>query len=208
MKIQTCIAASALLGTLVFSQGEAHQGPGAQKTGQEWKQSQWKQQQHAAGQPGAWAQKDAAQKCAPRDNDMWQQALQKFDANKDGRLEGDEKTAAHQWKEQQCAAMKAQQQKQCAEKKAFAPKNDAWQQMLQKFDANRDGQLDQNEKTAAHQWKQQQCAAQNAQKGPQKAGGHDLWQQALQKFDWDGDGQLNESEKQAAMLWKQQQCKK
>lgn len=142
MKIQTGIAASVLMGALVFSQGEAYQGPnGAKKQPQGGKQC---------------AAKQGAQKCDPKGAQMWQQMLQKFDTNQNGQIEGDEKTAAHQWKEQQCAAMKAQQAKQCSQKQAGGG-DGMWQTVLQKFDWDSDGQLNESEKTAAHLWKQQQC---------------------------------------------------
>ncbi len=54
--------------------------------------------------------------------------LEKFDANKDGQLD-----------EQEKAAMKAAREARHAEMK---------QKMLEKFDANKDGQLDEQEKAA------------------------------------------------------------
>jgi hypothetical protein len=118
MKIQTCVAASVLMGAMVFSQGEAYQG--AKKQGKEWKQQPLAGKQCAPGQqcaPGeaqwkaqcAQKQGQKAQQCPAKPGQaagdaMWKQALAKFDWNGDGQLSESEKTAAKLWKEQQCAA--------------------------------------------------------------------------------------------------------
>ncbi len=83
--------------------------------------------QDAAPQPPC-----APKPCAPHHcqgkNGMPKPLLEKFDANKDGQLD-----------EQEKAAMKADFEARHAEMK---------QKMLEKFDANKDGQLDEQEKAA------------------------------------------------------------
>lgn len=62
----------------------------------------------------------------------------------------------------------------------------ARQKMITKFDANGDGQLDDGERQVARQARQQRR------------------QRMLQHFDTDGDGQLNDAERQQARQMRQQ----
>jgi Ca2+-binding EF-hand superfamily protein len=70
------------------------------------------------------------------------------------------------------------------------------QKVLQKFDKNGNGQLDQAEKEAAKAQRREQGGG----KGPGGKGGPDSErrQKLLAKFDTDGDGKLSETEKAAA----------
>lgn len=58
--------------------------------------------------------------------------------------------------------------------------------LLEKFDANKDGQLDETERAAAREAMKEQAAERR--------------QEAIAKFDKDGDGTLNDEEKAAARV--------
>ncbi len=149
--------------------------------------------------------KPCAHKChRPHRGDMHKKMLEKFDANKDGQLD-----------EQEKAAMKAEFEAHHAEMK---------QKMLEKFDANKDGQLDDQEKEAMkaefearrsekpgcgkHKGPRPGCCGKPeggkpecGKKGPCPHGPHackgDMHKKMLEKFDADKDGQLNDEEKAA-----------
>ncbi len=130
-------------------------------------------------------QKDAAPKChRPCKKGMPKHMLEKFDVNKDGQLDDQEK-----------AAMKAEFEAKHAEMK---------QKMLEKFDVNKDGQLDDQEKAAMkaefeakHGDKKPGCGP----RGPRHHKGHgpkgDMHKRMLEKFDANKDGQLDDQEKAA-----------
>ena len=125
--------------------------------------------------------------------------LEKFDANKDGQLDDAEKAAA-----------KAEFEKMRAERGPRGPKcgrhhghrgpkgphgcgkpgprPDFHKMMLEKFDANKDGQLDDAEKAAAK-------ADFEAKRAEKKAA---FEKKMLEKFDANKDGQLDDAEKAAA----------
>lgn len=73
------------------------------------------------------------------------------------------------------------------------------QKVLQKFDKNGNGQLDQDEQEAAKEAMQKR-REQGGGKGPGGQGGPDLERRKklLAKFDTDGDGKLSETERAAA----------
>ncbi len=152
--------------------------------------------------------KPCAPKChrphGPR-GDMHKHMLEKFDANKDGQLD-----------EQEKAAMKAAREARHAEMK---------QKMLEKFDANKDGQLDEQEKAAMKaefeakrgekpcgdkpccgpkgpRGPKPGCGPEgHGPKGPRHHKGHgprpDMHKHMMEKFDANKDGQLDEQEKAA-----------
>lgn len=86
--------------------------------------------------------------------------LEKFDADKDGKLDEEERKAAHE-------AMKAKRE-------------EARKKMLEEFDANDDGKLDEAERKAAHEAMKAKRAA------------------LVEKYDSDGDGKLSREEIKAA----------
>ncbi|MBQ3241138.1 MAG: hypothetical protein IJB00_08170 [Akkermansia sp.] len=85
-----------------------------------------------------------------------------------------------------CKAMPCAPAKPCCGKHGERP--DFRKMMLEKFDANKDGQLDDAEKAAAK-------AAFEAKRAEMKAA---FEKKMLEKFDADKDGQLNDAEKAAA----------
>lgn len=86
--------------------------------------------------------------------------LEQFDADKDGKLDEDERKAARE-------AMQAKRE-------------EARKKMLEEFDANDDGKLDENERKAMH-------AAMKAKR-----------EALVEKYDSDGDGKLSREEIKAA----------
>lgn len=86
--------------------------------------------------------------------------LEQFDADKDGKLDEDERKAARE-------AMQAKRE-------------EARKKMLEEFDANDDGKLDENERKAMH-------AAMKAKR-----------EALIEKYDSDGDGKLSREEIKAA----------
>ncbi len=135
--------------------------------------------------------------CDARHAEMKQKMLEKLDANKDGQLD-----------EQEKAAMKAEFEARHGDKgprgcKPCGPKGDMHKAMLEKFDANKDGQLDEQEKAAmkaefeARHGNKPACGP----KGPRHHKGHgpkgDMHKVMLEKFDANKDGQLDDQEKAA-----------
>ncbi|MFN0069688.1 MAG: EF-hand domain-containing protein [Limisphaerales bacterium] len=100
----------------------------------------------------------------PRDEQARAAMLERFDANKDGRLDETERAAARE-------AMK----EQAAERR---------QEALAKFDKDGDGKLSDDEKAAAKE-------AMKERAGERR-------QELLAKFDKDGDGKMSDDEKAAA----------
>jgi Ca2+-binding EF-hand superfamily protein len=93
--------------------------------------------------------------------DLPPEVLEKFDTNKDGKLDQDERKAAMQ-------ARRARMEKQ--------RKN-----MLEKFDGDGDGKLDENERKAAGEAMKARHA------------------ELLEKYDADGDGKLSPAERKTAI---------
>ncbi len=144
--------------------------------------------QDAPAQP---QQPCGAPKCCKRAHgadkgDMHKRVMEKFDANKDGQLD-----------EQEKAAMKADFEARRAEMQ---------KKSLEKFDANKDGQLDEQEKEAMKaEFKGRRDGkghGPRAHKGPRHHKGHgadkgDMHKHMMEKFDANKDGQLDEQEKAA-----------
>jgi Ca2+-binding EF-hand superfamily protein len=110
-----------------------------------------------------------------------QEMIQKYDQNGDGRLDEDEKAAAH-------AAMR----------KDGGGEGDRRKQMLKRFDKDGDGKLNDAER----------AAAEKAREAMEKGGGGKFREQAIKRFDQDGDGKLNETEQAEAEKFRAEQLKK
>ena len=141
--------------------------------------------------------------------ERYQQVLQRFDANKNGRLDPDELAKARQ------AFQQRQQQNrpmtntpnQPANNTARQDKNSQfYRQLLQRFDKNGDGRLSGDELQAARQARNQM---QGNQRGGQLAG-RLLFNLGIRKnrldssklmsdFDVNGDGELNSAERRSAI---------
>jgi Ca2+-binding EF-hand superfamily protein len=80
-----------------------------------------------------------------------------------------------------------------------AKRTEVREKVLQKFDKNGNGQLDQDEREAAKEAMQKR-REQGGGKAPAGQGARDpeRRQKLLEKFDTDGDGKLSESERAAA----------
>ena len=124
--------------------------------------------------------------------------LEKFDANKDGQLDDAEKAAAKAEFEKM-RAERGPKGPKCGRHGHHGPKGphccgkpgprpDFHKMMLEKFDANKDGQLDDAEKAAAK-------ADFEAKRAEMKAA---FEKKMLEKFDANKDGQLDDAEKAAA----------
>ncbi len=131
--------------------------------------------------------------------DMHKKMLEKFDANKDGQLDDQEKAAM----KAEFEAMKAEMEKK----------------LLEKFDANKDGQLDDQAKAAIQaefeaKRGERQPGCGKGPKGPRHHKGHghgpkgprhmgpqgpkgDMHKKMMEKFDANKDGQLDDQEKAA-----------
>jgi Ca2+-binding EF-hand superfamily protein len=105
-----------------------------------------------------------------------QELIQKYDKNGDGRLDEDEKAAAHS-----------------AMRKKGDGEGEKRKQMIKLFDKDGDGRLNDAE------W----AEARKAREMIEKNGGDGkVREQAIKRFDKDGDGQLNESERAEAEKFK------
>ncbi len=114
--------------------------------------------------------------------------LRRFDKNHDGKLDDEEKAAAHE-------AMQAELENDAARSRAGAPVADGTSfrelprgipvRVAQAFDKNHDGKLDAEELAAARKYL--------AQTGITAA----LQAEALRRFDADGDGRLDADERRA-----------
>ncbi|HEY5315783.1 MAG TPA: hypothetical protein VIK18_24860 [Pirellulales bacterium] len=170
---------------------------------------------------------------------MQQQLLQKFDANGNGQFDPVEQQAAMKFVQQMQGGGQGMggrrgpggQMGPGGRMGAGGPGSGMMnpqmqQQLLQKFDANGNGQLDPSEQQAAMQYVQQMQAAggqgggmrPGAGRGPGGAGrpgaggpggqaggmNPQMQQQLLQNFDANGNGRLDPSEQQAAMQYVQQ----
>ncbi len=128
--------------------------------------------------------------------------LEKFDANKDGQLDDSEKAAA----KAEFEKMRAERRGKCGKRGHRGPKRpccggrrghrhmspeqkaECRAKFMEKFDANKDGQLDDAEKAAVK-------ANFEAKRAEMKAA---FEKKMLEKFDANKDGQLDDSEKAAA----------
>jgi hypothetical protein len=172
---------------------------------------------------------------------MQQQLLQKFDANGNGQLDPNEQQAAMQYVQQMRQMQGGGGQGMGGRQGPGGPMGaggpgggqgmgmmspQMQQQLLQKFDANGNGQLDPNEQQAAMQYVQQMRGAggqgggmrPGAGRGPGGAGrpgaggpggqagamNPQMQQQLLQNFDANGNGVLDPNEQQAATQYVQQ----
>ena len=125
--------------------------------------------------------------------------LEKFDADKDGQLDDSEKAAA----KAEFEKMRAERRGKCGKHGHHGPKRpccggsrhmnpekmaECRAKFMEKFDANKDGQLDDAEKAAAK-------ADFEAKRAEMKAA---FEKKMLEKFDANKDGQLDDAEKAAA----------
>jgi Ca2+-binding EF-hand superfamily protein len=117
--------------------------------------------------------------------EMMKRLLEKFDANKDGRLSPEERA-------------KAQEEMLKNAAQAGGP---AFQEFLKKFDRDGDGKLNDRERAAAME-ATQKIRAQGGGGGPQVGAplfvGNEIPAAVLEQFDKDGDGKLNDKEMAAA----------
>ena len=170
------------------------------------------------------AKADFEAKRAEMKADFEKKMLEKFDANKDGQLDDAEKAAAKAEFEKM-RAERGPKGPKCGRHGHHGPKGphccgkpgprpDFHKMMLEKFDANKDGQLDDAEKAAAKA-EFEKNRAERGPKGP-KCGRHghhgpkgphccgkpgsrpDFHKVMLEKFDANKDGQLDDAEKAAA----------
>lgn len=102
---------------------------------------------------------------------MMKQMLEKFDADKDGKLSEEERTKARE-------SMRAQ----------GGPGGERFAEMIKKFDKDGDGKLNEEERTALR--------AEMSANRPE--GGRPNMEEILKKFDKDGDGKLSDEERAAA----------
>jgi Ca2+-binding EF-hand superfamily protein len=103
----------------------------------------------------------------------YQELLQRYDTNHDGKLDENELAAAHE----DMAKQRLEDGKGVGKK--------VRQQLLEKFDKNHNGRLDPDEREAARQYLQQHV---------------ELRQQLLlERYDKNGDGKLDDSERAAMM---------
>ena len=131
--------------------------------------------------------------------DFHKMMLEKFDANKDGQLDDAEKAAAKADFEK----MRAERGPKCGHRGPKGPrcggprgprhmspeqKDECRAKFMEKFDANKDGQLDDAEKAAVK-------ADFEAKRAEMKAA---FEKKMLEKFDANKDGQLDDAEKAAA----------
>lgn len=128
---------------------------------------------------------------APRKGraDMHKRMLEKFDTDKDGKLSEEEK-----------AAMKAEFARRRAERGGHAPRPEGVHpgnrrrphserpEMIERFDADKDGQLNEQEK----------AAMKAAMHPDHEARSEEFRRKLLERFDTDKDGQLSDAEKEAA----------
>jgi Ca2+-binding EF-hand superfamily protein len=107
-----------------------------------------------------------------------QEMIKKYDQNGDGRLDDDEKAAAH-------AAMRKGDGKKGAAKKGS--EGERRKQWLERFDKDGDGKLNAAERSEAEKAREQM--------GPK---GGTMREEMVKRFDKDGDGKLNEAERAEA----------
>ncbi len=102
---------------------------------------------------------------------MMKQMLEKFDADKDGKLSEEERTKARE-------SMRGQ----------GGPGGERFAELMKKFDKDGDGKLSEEER-----------AALRAEMGANRPeGGRPNMEEIIKKFDKDGDGKLSEEERAAA----------
>jgi Ca2+-binding EF-hand superfamily protein len=111
-----------------------------------------------------------------------QELIKLYDRNGDGRLDDEEKAAAHK-----------------AMRKEGGGENDRRKQMLKRFDRDGDGRLNDAERAEAE--KARELIEKNGGAGK-------LREQAIKRFDQDGDGRLNETERAAAEKFRTEHVKK
>ena len=137
----------------------------------------------------------AAEEGRPTPNPEFQERLlQMFDKNGNGELDPDERQAA-----------KETFQKRQAEgtggffgtKEGSQPNPEGMKRLLERFDANKDGKLDETERAAAKaEWEKRRAQGQSStERGPMP---EKLRQEMLKRFDRDGDGKLSDAERAAA----------
>lgn len=113
----------------------------------------------------------------------YQELIQKYDKNGDGRLDEDEKAAAH-------AMMR---------KAGKGGEGDRRKEILKRFDKDGDGYLNDAER----------AEAEKAREMVERNGGERKFRALiLKRFDQDGDGQLNDTERAAAQKFRAEQLKK
>lgn len=113
--------------------------------------------------------------------------LQRFDTNRDGKLDEDETAAAHE------AMLQEQMNRQAAV--AAAPGGQQFrQQMLEKFDKNHDGRLDDDERA------EMQKNLQNQGLGP----GGPIREELIKRFDKNADGKIDLDEAAAMQKFVQE----
>jgi Ca2+-binding EF-hand superfamily protein len=113
----------------------------------------------------------------------YKEYIKKWDLNGDGRLDEDEKAAAH-------AEMR---------KEGAGPDGERWKQILKRFDKDGDGKLNAAER----------AEAEKAREMLQRNGGMEKYRAlVLKRFDHDGDGRLNPAEQAEADKFRAEMAKK
>jgi Ca2+-binding EF-hand superfamily protein len=111
-----------------------------------------------------------------------EELIKRFDKNGDGKLDEDEKAAAHKAMRMEGGGYAGRQK-----------------EILRRFDKNGDGRLDDGER----------AEAEKARELVEKNGGMGRFRElVLKRFDLDGDGKLNEAERAAAAKFRAEQLKK
>ena len=124
------------------------------------------------------ADKPAAPPAAAMKRSRAEELLQRFDLNRDGKLDEDELAAAHE------VMLKEQMDKQAAQ----AARPDAEQfraRMLAMFDKNHDGRLDDDERAEARKYGEEHGLGENGE----------VREELMKRFDKNADGKLDDTER-------------
>ncbi|MHC4606149.1 MAG: EF-hand domain-containing protein [Planctomycetota bacterium] len=115
------------------------------------------------------------------DKNRRQQLKEKFDKNKDGKLDEEERAALKKFMEEHKKAGKQGPKAKPSAKGSCCERRKArWEKILEKFDKDGDGELNEEEKAALKAFQEEQRR-----------------KRILEKWDVNGDGELDEEEKQA-----------
>jgi Ca2+-binding EF-hand superfamily protein len=154
------------------------------------------------GGPGRRGGQGEGQALNPQEREARRQRmLERFDVNKDGKLDAQEEAAMREQRQQQGAGQQGDGQPPTPQEREERRKR-----MLERFDTNKDGKLDAQEEAAMREQRQQQGAGQQGggqQLTPQER--EERRKRMLERFDTNKDGKLDAQEEAAMREQRQRQ---
>lgn len=126
----------------------------------------------------------------PSREDRRAKFLERFDTNKDGKIDDEERAKARE----EFAKNRPEGERRRGEGRGPGQGRPSREEILKKFDTNGDGQLDEGERAKMRE-EFLKNRPEGARRGEGRGEGRPSREEILKKFDTNGDGQLDEAER-------------